>query len=129
MDASNDHLGIDQLDAAEDVVIDLDPLDRRSILEWAISTEEIGSMKLEVGLGAVLRTMAATDLPDVVVEVGDLCLVDDQAEDHVDRLVPIVEVTARVAGLVHVCEPHPASQPNPLPPPARPARRHLSEIE
>jgi len=69
------------------------------------------AVKLELGPVAVVGAMATTDLANVLVEVGDPRLVDDQAEDHVDRLIGVVETTTRVAGLVHVRKPQ-------FPPPA-----------
>jgi hypothetical protein len=114
VDSADDDVGLRQLDAGQEVVEDLDPLRRLHLRAESAGGVKVLSVKLELRIGAAVREVPAPRCSDVLVQGRDLCLVDHEREDQVDRLIGIVEASSRIPCLVHVRKPHPASQPNPL---------------
>lgn len=123
LDATDHHIRFGSLDARQDVIQDLDPSFELQILVAPLpAAVQLLSVKLEFGIGAERREVALARLAHMLVEDLDLCLVDDQREDEVDRLRRVVEAPSRISCLVHIRESHPRLQ-NDFPCRARPLER------
>src|SRR6185312_2366557 len=114
LDPPDDDVRLRQFDAGHNVIEDLDPLLRLHLFTESTARIEMLTVKLELRIVEAVREMPPPSSSDVLVQRRNLGLINDEREDQVDRLVSIVETTPGVPRLIHVSEPHPASQPDPL---------------